>query len=483
MILGRTRCALDGDRVGARGVAARRVHMGRARLDPDGIPAAEARLGRRDVGDPFVVLLIAALLLACHRAPSSQQTLSGRPPRGGPRPCPRSGSDRPAETQRSRDRCRSDPGQRAHGASSRPHGRGHRRRATERRSPRAARGGSAGFAVWGEGALDPGATSDPSTSQLVLRTIADVGVPTLAGAVTNGVDGKQRTEALLFDGSGSIVDRYDESASRAVRRIRTVARRARRGSRRSGRSRSTGRRGSGCTPCPSQGSPRSARRSASRTASRRSMRELRPRRSRVPGGADEQRLVRDTAASAQHLQMSRMRAVEDGRWVVHAAVSGISAFIDPSGRSWPSGACSARYPAAHDPVLRRANAVRPAGGLVPVARLLVIVAGMVARAAKRAGAPRRARRRCPGPSPDARGPADVRRARHDRVGARRLLGLPERVGRPRGRRLLAGRHGRPRARGAERRAADPPAGAPREVRARERVPRWLPGRLSTRATT
>ena len=27
-----------------------------------------------------------------------------------------------------------------------------------------------------------------------------------------------------------------------------------------------------------------------------------------------------------------MRAIEDGRWIVHAAVSGISAFIDPTGR-------------------------------------------------------------------------------------------------------------------------------------------------------
>ena len=42
----------------------------------------------------------------------------------------------------------------------------------------------------------------------------------------------------------------------------------------------------------------------------------------------------ETAASAQHLQMSRMRAIEDGRWVVHAAVSGISAFIDPTGRTY-----------------------------------------------------------------------------------------------------------------------------------------------------
>ena len=41
-----------------------------------------------------------------------------------------------------------------------------------------------------------------------------------------------------------------------------------------------------------------------------------------------------TAASAQHLQMSRMRAIENGRWVVHAAVSGISAFIDTAGNTY-----------------------------------------------------------------------------------------------------------------------------------------------------
>lgn len=38
-----------------------------------------------------------------------------------------------------------------------------------------------------------------------------------------------------------------------------------------------------------------------------------------------------SAMSAQHLQFSRLRAVETGRWVVHAGISGISAFIDPDG--------------------------------------------------------------------------------------------------------------------------------------------------------
>lgn len=38
-----------------------------------------------------------------------------------------------------------------------------------------------------------------------------------------------------------------------------------------------------------------------------------------------------SAEPEQHLAQSRMRAVETGRWVVHAALSGSSAFVDPEG--------------------------------------------------------------------------------------------------------------------------------------------------------
>ncbi len=38
-----------------------------------------------------------------------------------------------------------------------------------------------------------------------------------------------------------------------------------------------------------------------------------------------------SAMSAQHVAFSRLRAVETGRWVVHAGISGISGFIDPDG--------------------------------------------------------------------------------------------------------------------------------------------------------
>ena len=38
-----------------------------------------------------------------------------------------------------------------------------------------------------------------------------------------------------------------------------------------------------------------------------------------------------SAEPEQHLAQSRMRAIETGRWVVHAALSGSSAFVDPEG--------------------------------------------------------------------------------------------------------------------------------------------------------
>jgi apolipoprotein N-acyltransferase len=41
---------------------------------------------------------------------------------------------------------------------------------------------------------------------------------------------------------------------------------------------------------------------------------------------------RDSSEPAQHLAQSQMRAIETGRWVVHAALSGSSAFVDPEGQ-------------------------------------------------------------------------------------------------------------------------------------------------------
>ena len=64
--------------------------------------------------------------------------------------------------------------------------------------------------IWGEGALDPAATSDPLTMSAVRQVIREVGVPTIVGAAPTDVAG-QRTSALMFDGEGREVDRYDKT--------------------------------------------------------------------------------------------------------------------------------------------------------------------------------------------------------------------------------------------------------------------------------
>ena len=186
------------------------------------------------------------------------------------------------------------------------------------------------LAVWGEGALDPAATSDPATMDSVRQVIASVGVPTLVGAVTGDADG-EHTDVLLFDGSGALVNRYDKThlvpfgeyvpfrhelswikALEQVpvdrvpgKEIHTVS----------------------VAGLPPFGTPICFENSFPDIP-----REL------VREGAGFLVVTVNnasygfTAASAQHEQMSQMRAIETGRWVVNAAVSGISALIDETGR-------------------------------------------------------------------------------------------------------------------------------------------------------
>ncbi len=185
--------------------------------------------------------------------------------------------------------------------------------------------------VWGEGALDPGATNSAAAMTQVRAAIARVGVPTLVGAVIDDPDGQQRTSVLLFDGGGGLAGRYDKvhlvpygeyvpfrdelSWLRALEQIpidRTPGDRI--------HTLST-------SGLPAFGTPICFENSFPSIP-----------RAFVRDGAGflivtvNNASYGTTAASAQHQQMSQMRAVETGRWIVDAAVSGISAFIDPAGR-------------------------------------------------------------------------------------------------------------------------------------------------------
>lgn len=184
--------------------------------------------------------------------------------------------------------------------------------------------------IWGEGALDPAATSEPLTMSAVREVIREVGVPTIVGAAPTDGAG-QRTSALLFDGEGREVDRYDKthlvpfgeyvpwrrrlSWFEAVSQI-PVDRVP----------------GEEIEPLVYPSLPTIGTPICFENAFPSLVREM------VNNGAEllvvpvNNASYGFSAASEQHLQMSRMRAVEVDRWVVNAGVAGITAAIDPSGQ-------------------------------------------------------------------------------------------------------------------------------------------------------
>ncbi|HEX9123466.1 MAG TPA: apolipoprotein N-acyltransferase [Actinomycetota bacterium] len=184
------------------------------------------------------------------------------------------------------------------------------------------------LAVWGESSLDPGANL-PEFRPRVVRTIKEVGVPTLAGAVVETAGGRFYNESLLFDGAGRIVGEYRKvhlvpfgeyvpfrSALSWVSALRQIPYDETPGDsihplRIDGIT-------FGNVICFENSFP-----SLDRTLVDRGAGFLVVTTNNASYGF--------TAASRQHLIMSQLRAVENGRWVVHAAVSGISAFIDPQG--------------------------------------------------------------------------------------------------------------------------------------------------------
>lgn len=183
--------------------------------------------------------------------------------------------------------------------------------------------------VWGENALDPAASTDPATRAELARALREVGAPTIVGAITEDPDGRAFNDILLLDGRASVIGRYRKvhlvpfgeyvpfrdylsfiSAIDQVPRDLTP-----------GRSLHPLRLGDLAVAAVSSfenSFPSLVRRVVEGEAAFLV----------VPTNNSS---YERTAASRQHLVMSRFRAVENGRWVVHAAISGISAFVDPEG--------------------------------------------------------------------------------------------------------------------------------------------------------
>jgi apolipoprotein N-acyltransferase len=211
------------------------------------------------------------------------------------------------------------------------------------------------LAIWPENALDRDPTADPVIGPVVEAAIVSVGAPTLVGAITETDAGRLLNENLLYSADGRVVDRYAKNHLLPfgefvpgrrfldwipdVRRVRTDLSPGTE----PGRFRSGGV-GFASIICFENAFPDLVREFVTE---------------------DSAFLVVSTnnstfgisAAPEQHVVLSELRAVETGRWVVHAALSGISAIIAPGGEVTERSGL-------FEPALLRAQ-IPAAGGTTP----------------------------------------------------------------------------------------------------------------------
>ncbi|MDQ4005978.1 MAG: apolipoprotein N-acyltransferase, partial [Actinomycetota bacterium] len=245
--------------------------------------------------------------------------------------------------------------------------------------------------VWPENALDRDPTLDPVLGPLVEEAIRTVGAPTLVGAITQTRDGRLLNEDLMYTPGGVVVARYAKNhllpfgefvpfrdALDWIPDIRRVRADLSPGS-------DPGRFDLGGT------------RFAAIICFENAFAEL----LRGYVEPEDAFVVVSTnnstfgvsPAPEQHVVLSELRAVETGRWVVHAALSGISAVISPSGEAFQ------RTPLFEQAVLRSRIATADGrtifdviGGWLPLAFLLLLGVSYLA--------PRRAESHAVGPLPD-----------------------------------------------------------------------------------
>jgi len=184
--------------------------------------------------------------------------------------------------------------------------------------------------VWPENALADDPAHDPSLGAAVASSVRTVGAPTIVGAVSPAADGRYYNQALLYAPDGRIVARYTKihlvpfGEYIPMRSMLGWTQRYRRGL----PTLSPGDRVKlfhvdgalvGTPICFENTFPDLFRRFVDDGASL------------MVVTTNDSSYLR-SPASREHVIMSQLRAVETGRWVVQAAVSGESAIVNPHGQ-------------------------------------------------------------------------------------------------------------------------------------------------------
>jgi apolipoprotein N-acyltransferase len=185
------------------------------------------------------------------------------------------------------------------------------------------------LAVWPENALYTDPAADPGLGSAVQAAIGGVGAPTVVGAVADAPDGRVYNQSLLYSPQGQIVDRYTKNHLVPFGEyipFRAVL---------------------GWTDRYRRGNPVLVPGHQIHVFDVAGMKVATPicfenvfpdlfRRFVVAGANVVIVTTNDSSflfspASREHVIMSQLRAVETGRWIVQAAVSGESAVVSPRG--------------------------------------------------------------------------------------------------------------------------------------------------------
>jgi apolipoprotein N-acyltransferase len=186
------------------------------------------------------------------------------------------------------------------------------------------------LAVWPENALPTDPAIDARLGAAVSSSISDVGAPTLVGAIAPAGGGRFYNQVLLYSGTGRVQGRYTKihlvpwGEYVPWRWLFAWTERYRRGNAdlvagHTIRLFHVDGAAVGTPICFENTFPDLFRRFVHAGAT-------------VMVVATNDSSFLESVASREHVIMSQLRAVENGRWIVQAAISGESAVVDPSGR-------------------------------------------------------------------------------------------------------------------------------------------------------